>query len=171
MLSGFPEKWMKNKPFMATKRCPTIRFQAIRGTKTLIFVRTPQWFLGNQKWKMELSMAMVPQWLDGFSWKMSEANPPDHDVKAWIWTKKHQHFVWNMRTKSRRCHLMVIIYIYNGYNLYTVSVISWERKNPVNWNCTKLSTCIVRISVVILAPNLGLPNFGAFICFYSCHVI
>ena len=46
-----------------------------------------QWFLGNQKWKMELSMAMVPQWLDDFSWKMSEANPPDHDVKVWIWTK------------------------------------------------------------------------------------
>ena len=77
-----------------------------------------QWFLGNQKWKMELSMAMVPQWLDDFSWKMSEANPPDHDVKVWIWKKKPQHFVWNMRTKSRGCHLMVIcatlwwLYIY-----------------------------------------------------------
>ena len=29
-------------------------------------------------------MAMLPQWLDDFSWKMSEANPPDHDVKVWI---------------------------------------------------------------------------------------
>ena len=133
MVSGLPEKWMKNKPFMATKRCSAMGFQAIRGTKTLIF-RTFEWFLGNQKWKMEFSIAMVPQWLDGFSWKISVANPPDHDVKAWIWTKKRQHFVWNMRTKSRGCHWPLYgdyIYIYNGYNLYTVSVISWGRKTPV----------------------------------------
>jgi hypothetical protein len=48
MVSGLPEKWMKNKPFMATKRCSAMGFQAIRGTKILIF-RTFEWFLGNQK--------------------------------------------------------------------------------------------------------------------------